>query len=54
MAFIVVRDITGKLQVTIEKEKFPEIAKEIEGVLPHSVITVEGPVVANEFVKWVE
>ena len=51
MAFIVVRDITGKLQVTIEKEKFPEIAKEIEGVLPHSVITVEGPVVANEFVK---
>ena len=29
MAFIVVRDITGKLQVTIEKEKFPEIAKEI-------------------------
>ena len=51
MTFIVVRDITGKLQVTIEKEKFPEIAKEIEGVLPHSVITVEGPVVANEFVK---
>ena len=51
MAFIVVRDITGKLQVTIEKEKFPEIAKEIEGLLPHSVITVEGPVVANEFVK---
>ena len=51
MAFIVVRDITGKLQITIEKEKFPEIAKEIEGLLPHSVITVEGPVVANEFVK---
>ena len=51
MAFIVVRDITGKLQITIEKEKFPEIAKEIEGLLPHSVITVEGPIVANEFVK---
>ena len=51
MAFIVIRDITGKLQVTIEKEKYPEIAEEIAGVLPHSVITVEGPVVANEFVK---
>ena len=51
MAFIVVRDITGKLQVTIEKEKYPEIAEEIAGVLPHSVITVEGPVVANEYVK---
>ena len=51
MAFIVIRDITGKLQVTIEKEKYPEIAEEISGVLPHSVITVEGPVIANEFVK---
>ena len=51
MAFIVIRDITGKLQVTIDKEKYPEIAEEIAGVLPHSVITVEGPVVANEFVK---
>lgn len=51
MAFIVVRDITGKLQITIEKEKYPEIADEIAGVLPHSVITVEGPVIANEFVK---
>lgn len=51
MAFIVVRDITGKLQVTIEKEKYPEIAKEIEGLLPQSVITIEGDVVANEFVK---
>ena len=51
MAFIVIRDITGKLQVTIEKEKYPEIAKKIEGLLPQSVITIEGDVVANEFVK---
>lgn len=51
MAFIVVRDITGKLQVTIEKEKHPEIAEAIAGLLPHSVIAVEGPVLANDFVK---
>ncbi len=51
MAFIVIRDITGKLQVTIEKEKHPEIAEAIAGLLPHSVITVEGPVLANDFVK---
>jgi len=51
MAFIVVKDITGKLQLTIEKEKFPEIAEKIEDLLPHSVITVEGNVVENEFVK---
>lgn len=51
MAFLVVKDITGKLQVTIEKEKYPEIAEAISGLLPHSVVTFEGPVVANEYVK---
>lgn len=51
MAFIVVKDTTGKLQVTIEKEKYPEIAEKIEGLLPHSVISVEGMVNANDFVK---
>ena len=51
MAFIVVKDTTGKLQITIEKEKYPEIAEKIEGLLAHSVITVEGPVIENEFVK---
>lgn len=51
MAFIVVKDTTGKLQVTIEKEKYPEIAEKIEGLLAHSVITVEGPVIENEYVK---
>ena len=29
MAFLVVKDITGKLQLTIEKEKCPEIAEAI-------------------------
>lgn len=51
MAFIVVKDTTGKLQVTIEKEKYPEIAEKIEGLLPYSVISVEGMVNANDFVK---
>lgn len=51
MAFIVLKDISGKIQLTIEKEKTPEIAEKIEGLLPHSVITVEGVVVNNEFVK---
>lgn len=51
MAFLVLKDISGKLQLTIEKEKFPEIAEKIEGLLPHSVISVEGMVVENEFVK---
>lgn len=51
MAFIVVKDTTGKLQVTIEKEKYPEIAEKIDDLLVHSVISVEGIVTANDFVK---
>ena len=51
MAFLVVKDITGKLQVTLEKEKFPELAALVDQLTIHSVITVEGAVVANEYVK---
>ena len=51
MAFLVVKDTTGKLQITIEKEKHPEIAEKIAGLLPHSVVSVEGDVLASEFVK---
>ncbi len=51
MAFIVIKDITGKLQVTVEKEKLPEIAALIDSLTIDSVITVEGEVVASEYVK---
>lgn len=37
-AFVVLRDITGKVQVTFGKDQFPEIVN----VTTHSVITVEG------------
>lgn len=51
MAFLVIRDITGKLQVTLEKEKYPELAALVDQMTINSVITVEGDVVANEWVK---
>ncbi len=51
MAFIVVKDITGKLQVTVEKEKHPEMAEMLDRLTPHSVVTFEGEVVASEYVK---
>ncbi len=51
MAFIVVKDITGKLQVTVEKEKHPEFVELLDKLTPHSVVTFEGEVVANEYVK---
>ena len=51
MAFIVVKDITGKLQVTIEKEKHPEFEEMLNVLTPHSVVSFEGEVVANDYVK---
>ena len=51
MAFLVIKDITGKLQVTLEKEKHPELAALVDQLTIHSVVTVEGDVVANEYVK---
>ncbi len=51
MAFIVVKDFTGKLQVTIEKEKHPEMLEMLDQLTIHSVVTFEGEVVASEYVK---
>ena len=51
MAFIVVKDITGKLQITIEKEKHPEFSEMLDQLTIHSVVTFEGEVVASEYVK---
>ena len=51
MAFIVIRDISGKLQITIEKEKHPEMVADIDSLTIDSVVTFEGPIVASEYVK---
>ncbi len=51
MAFIVVKDITGKLQVTVEKEKHPEFSEMLDTLTPQSVVTFEGEVVVNDYVK---
>jgi len=51
MAFIVVRDITGKLQITVEKEKHPEFTEMLDALTINSVVTFEGEVVLSEYVK---
>ncbi len=51
MAFLVIRDITGKIQVTVEKAALPEIAALVDELTLDSVITVEGEAVASEYVK---
>lgn len=51
MAFIVLKDITGKVQVTIEKEQHPEMEAALDTLTGDSVITVVGKVIENEYVK---
>lgn len=51
MAFIVLKDITGKLQITVEKEKSPELCEILDQITGDSVITAIGQVVENEYVK---
>lgn len=51
MAFIVLKDITGKVQITIEKEKHPDLSEALEQITPDSVISVWGVAVESEYVK---
>jgi len=51
MAFIVLKDITGKLQITVEKEKCENLLNDLEQITQDSVISVVGEVVENEHVK---
>ena len=51
MAFIVVKDITGKMQVTVIKDEHPEMIEDLERLTIHSVVSFEGEVVASEYVK---
>lgn len=51
MAFLVIRDHSGRIQVTVEKEKYPEIAAVIDQLTVESVVTCIGPVVENSYVK---
>lgn len=51
MCFIVVKDISGKLQLTIEKEKHPELVDLLDQITVDSVIEATGPILESEYVK---
>ena len=51
MCFIVLRDVTGKIQVTIEKEKHPDWEELLNSITIDSIVSVEGPILASEYVK---
>ena len=51
MAFMVLKDITGRVQVTIEKELHPDWEEMLSQITPDSVVRVTGKVVLSDFVK---
>ena len=51
MVFIVLKDISGAVQVSIEKEKQPKLAQEAVKAVTGSFVTFEGVLQQNEYVK---
>ena len=51
MQFIVIKDGSGKVQVTVEKEKYPEIAEVFSSLTINSVVYLKGTAYKNDFVK---
>lgn len=51
MAFIILKDITGTIQITVEKEKLPQLCDTVDKLTGDSVISVIGTVTENEYVK---
>ncbi|MBQ7227284.1 MAG: aspartate--tRNA(Asn) ligase [Clostridia bacterium] len=49
--FIVIRDVTGAVQVTIEKDKMPEIYEEARKLTFHSFVSICGDCVFSEYVR---
>lgn len=51
MQFIVIRDLSGKVQVTVIKAEKPEIAEIFSSATLESTVKITGEAIANEFVK---
>lgn len=51
MQFVVIRDLSGKIQVTVVKEEKPEIAEIFSHATLESTVKIKGTAVANEYVK---
>ena len=51
VVFVVVRDITGKVQVTIEKEGNDELVESVSNLTSDSTVNIKGILKKNEKVK---
>ena len=51
MIFVILKDRTGSIQVSLDKGTQEELCKELDGVIAGSVIEFEGKMVKSEYVK---
>jgi len=51
MQFIVVKDFSGKIQLFVDKEKYPEVAETFLHLVPGATVKVSGELVKSEYVK---
>ena len=51
VVFMTIKDITGTVQATVEKETNAALAASLEGLTNDSVVTITGKAVENEYVK---
>ena len=51
MIFVILKDASGKIQVSIDKEKNQDIVKDLEGILPNSILEFIGTMQKSEYVK---
>lgn len=51
MMFLVVKDISGRVQVTIEKQKLPKLVEKLNGIIAGSVVSITGTPYVSQYVK---
>ncbi len=51
MQFVVIRDLSGKIQITVVKDEHPEIAEIFSHATLESTVRVKGTAVKNDYVK---
>ncbi len=51
MIFVILKDRSGMIQVSIDKSNNPDIIKKLEGILANSVLSFTGKMVKSEYVK---
>lgn len=51
MIFVILKDRSGKIQVSIDKNNQPELCSKLENVIANSVIEFTGKMVKSEYVK---